>query len=159
KRLREATIVPGLDQLRELLGEVIEFLEVFSVSQPDQDPDAQTGPPTSLPPATPGRKKRRRQRTLQVERAITAKEAEAVKVVGECGGNFAAAARQLGKHRKTVQELYQSGMAKAGSRGSYKDDTGKATSALRRHAVRTGLPTDRRGQAVVHNKRSPEEQE
>jgi predicted DNA-binding protein (UPF0251 family) len=59
-------------------------------------------------------RKRRCSRTLPSNRTITQKEAEAVMVVGECNGNKSEAARRLGKDRSTVQELYKSGLKKAG---------------------------------------------
>jgi predicted DNA-binding protein (UPF0251 family) len=69
------------------------------------------------PKATTKRKpSRNRQRRKATDRPMTAKEVEAVKTVGECNGNFAEAGRRLGKNRKTVKQLHDSGLKKAGTK-------------------------------------------
>ena len=47
-------------------------------------------------------------------RPLTPRQVEVVQVVGECKGNVAAAARRLGRDRKTVEESYRAGMTKLG---------------------------------------------
>jgi predicted DNA-binding protein (UPF0251 family) len=44
---------------------------------------------------------------------LTAKQLEAVHMVGECQGNIAEAARRLGKSRSTIARHYKAGMAKS----------------------------------------------
>lgn len=87
----------------------------------------------------------RRRRTLPAKRPVTAAEAEAVQMVGQCSGNKSEAARQLGKHRTTVDQLYKSGMAKAGKTITQRPSTNR-------------LPQDDRGQdsiaAEAHERRT-----
>ncbi len=78
-------------------------------------------------------KPRKRKRQAMKASPLTAKQTEAVQVVGECKGSFAEAGRRLGVDRKTVQQHYQAAMKKLGK------------SAVK-HATQS-LPSDRRGQA------------
>lgn len=80
-------------------------------------------------------KKRRRPQN----RPLTEAQTEAVQVVGECRGNIAQAAKNLGKDRSTVAELYRKGMQKLGR------------SALKPKTQR--LPEDRSGQPSVGSDR------
>jgi hypothetical protein len=81
-----------------------------------------------------GQRRRRRQ-----QRGPTPKQLEAVQIVGECNGNIAEAARQLGRDAKTVSELYRKGLKNAGS-----------LTISRRNRPRTGsIPTDARGQVGI----------
>lgn len=78
-------------------------------------------------------KRQFRKRRSQKSRPLTPIQLEAIKVVGECEGNFTKAAKQLGKDRKTVQESYNAGLA-------------KLAKVAPKHST-TAQPTDRRGQA------------
>jgi hypothetical protein len=82
-----------------------------------------------------GKKRIRRQSKPREPRPLTAKEVEAVQIVGECKGNIAEAARRLGKDRKTVDEAYKSGLGKLG-----KEPVKRGTQTL---------PRDRRGQTYL----------
>jgi DNA-binding CsgD family transcriptional regulator len=82
----------------------------------------------------PRRPRRRPRRGGQKVRPLTGKQAEAVHIVGECGGNIAEAARRLGVNAKTVRQHYSAAMAKLGR------------AAGRQHARPTRLARDRRGQ-------------
>jgi hypothetical protein len=66
---------------------------------------------------TSGGKKKLRHRESDL-RPLTPKQAEGLHIVGECQGNFAKAAKKLGKDRKTVEQNYKSGMAKIAAAGS-----------------------------------------
>lgn len=63
---------------------------------------------------------------------LTPRQAEVIQIVGELKGDIAAAARKLGRDRKTVDEIYKAGMKKLGKEAV-------------RHKTRT-LARDRRGQ-------------
>jgi len=78
--------------------------------------------------------KRRRRRSDKV-RPLTLRQTQVLAAVGECNGNLAAAARQLGVDRKTVAQHYEACLRKLGREAV-------------RHATRR-LPTDRRGQLNV----------
>lgn len=79
--------------------------------------------------------RRKRKRQPVKGKALTPRQAEVVHIVGECKGDLAAAGRQLGIDRKTVEQHYRAAMQKLG----------KATV---RHATQT-IRSDRRGQADV----------
>lgn len=90
--------------------------------------------------AKPARKKPKRTRRpskARKPRPLTPRQIEVVQIVGECKGNIAKAARQLGKDRKTVEEAYRAGMAKLGK-----------TVYRSRDKTRL-LPRDKRGQEAV----------
>jgi predicted DNA-binding protein (UPF0251 family) len=78
------------------------------------------------------RPRRRRRMTDAPPRPLTAKQTEAVQIVGECKGNLAEAARRLGIDRATLKERYEAASEKLGKRAV-------------KHATKS-LPTDRRGQ-------------
>jgi DNA-binding CsgD family transcriptional regulator len=83
----------------------------------------------------PNRSRRRRRKTDAAPRPMTAKQTEAVQIVGECKGNFSEAARRLGVSPKTVREHYQAGLRKLGRKAV-------------KHATQR-LPSDRRGQDSI----------
>ena len=85
-------------------------------------------------PASPGPKRRRATKPGKVC-PLTGCQAETVQIVGECKGDIAAAARRLGKNRKTVEESYKVGLTKLG----------KAAVKHKTHL----FARDRRGQADV----------
>lgn len=68
-------------------------------------------------------------------RPLTAKQGEALQIVGECKGNIAEAARRTGCDRKTMEQHYKTGMAKLGK------------SAVKHRTKR--MPVDLRGQEHV----------
>jgi predicted DNA-binding protein (UPF0251 family) len=88
--------------------------------------------------ATP---KRRRPTESKRVHELTAPQLEAVQIVGEHKGNFAAAARAMGKSRAAVKKLYDKALNKVGKKNLQK-------------ILTQGLPTDRRGQSLVQ---APEE--
>ena len=79
----------------------------------------------------------RRKGTPRETKTLTARQLEAVKVVGECDGYFAEAARRMGIDRKTCRQHYDSAMRKLGR---------AAPHAKRRTQ---SLPTDRRGGVIL----------
>ena len=79
------------------------------------------------------RPRRRRPSTARKPRPLTARQTEVVQVVAECRQNFAAAAKRLGRDRKTVEESYRAAMQKLGMTAV-------------KHGTKL-LPHDRRGQA------------
>ena len=95
----------------------------------------------STPPAAPssGAKpvKRRfpKHRKSSTESNLTAKQLEAMQIVGECKGDIAEAARRLGKDRSTIKQHYDAATAKLGKR--------PVKHSTEQHA------TDRRGQANI----------
>ncbi len=86
--------------------------------------------PTEVSP-TNGPKRKRHRASGKIQ-PLTAKQLEAVQIVGECRGNIAEAAKRLGKARKTVEQHYKTGMEKLGA-------------SAPRHGTQR-LPADRRGQ-------------
>ena len=80
-------------------------------------------------------RRKRRRRKADSPPPLTAKQTEAVQIVGECKGNIAEAARQLGRDPSTVRQHYQAGMGKLGKKAV-------------KHGT-TRLPSDRRGQENV----------
>ena len=87
-------------------------------------------------PGTPaGKRKRRRRKTPQNPRPITAKQTEAMQIVGECQGNLAEAARRIGINPKSLRERYDAACKKLGR---------KAVKAMTK-----SFPKDRRGQEDV----------
>ena len=103
-------------------------------------------------PKTPGKSRRKRQ-ALDL-RPLTEKQAEAVHIVGECGGNIAAAAKRLGHNRKTVKQHYEAAMSKMGRKvvkkftRQDKPENWRQLPAAKRHGTRQ-LPADRRRQIAV----------
>jgi predicted DNA-binding protein (UPF0251 family) len=91
----------------------------------------------------------RKRRNLQV-RPLTRKQAEAVYVMGDCNGNFTAAAKRLGVNRKTVWQNYWAAMKKIGTKvcGS-PEKIARAQRALEAVGRTMQLPSDRRGQTTV----------
>jgi hypothetical protein len=83
----------------------------------------------------PKRKRKRTSDKPRKPRPLTATETETIQIVGECKGNVAAAARRLGKDRKTVEESYRTGLGKLGKEAY-------------RYKTRL-LPRDKRGQEVI----------
>jgi predicted DNA-binding protein (UPF0251 family) len=71
---------------------------------------------TALPKGTAKQRAQRRNKA-DVARALTPKQTEAIHVVGECKGNIAKAAKQLGRSRKTVKQNYEAGMRKIAATG------------------------------------------
>jgi len=92
------------------------------------------GPPGDT--AKPPLRRRRRPPMNPKGRPLTAKQTEAVQIVGECKGNYAEAARRVGKDRKTVEQHYRAAMRKLGK------------IVLPKPKLRA-LPQDRRGQPNV----------
>jgi hypothetical protein len=84
--------------------------------------------------------RRRRRWHERKQRPMTAKQAEAVQIVGECKGNLAQAAKRIGIGRKTLKERYDAGMKKLG-----RADLGTQRRFLQR------LKHDRRGQVDLAN--------
>lgn len=88
------------------------------------------------PVGEPQRPKRRQRKTDAAPRPLTAKQAEAVQIVGECKGNYSEAARRLGvKDPKTVRQHYKAGLRKLGRKAV-------------KYATQR-LPSDKRGQDNV----------
>jgi DNA-binding CsgD family transcriptional regulator len=77
-------------------------------------------------------KRRTRNRPPATPKPLTAKQVEAVQMVGDCKGNFAEAARRLGVTSKTVRQHYRAAITKTGQ-------------TVVKHATKA-LPSDRRGQ-------------
>lgn len=84
-----------------------------------------------------GRQRQTRQRQAE-PRPLTPRQSEAIQLAGECKGNLAKAARQMGVDRKTFVQHYKAGLAKLGT---------KAAGPNRMKPQK--LPTDRRGQANI----------
>lgn len=82
---------------------------------------------------------KRRNRQSAKPRTVTAAQAEAVQMVGECKGSLAEAARRLGKNRKTVEQHYIAGLRNANICAAVLDQKPK----------KRNLPHDKRGQAIV----------
>lgn len=78
-------------------------------------------------------KKRRRRRGPDVQK-LTVKQRVAIEIVADCQGDFAKAARRLGKDRKTVKQHYDAGMKKMGE-------------AIGRKPKVKSLPTGSRGES------------
>ena len=87
----------------------------------------------AMGPAGKRRKTRKPKREPVKSRPLTAKQAEAVHIVGECKGNMVEAAQRLGIDRKSVADRYNAAMRKMGR-------------TVVRHVTQS-LPSDRRGQA------------
>jgi predicted DNA-binding protein (UPF0251 family) len=102
--------------------------------------------PKARPPQTsktdPARPKKRRRQGPRKDRPITAKELEAFRLIGEHKGNFTTAAREAGKSRTAITKLYKKANQKLAL---------KAPKAARITTQR--LPSDRRGQATVADRR------
>jgi hypothetical protein len=81
------------------------------------------------------RPKERRRRPAAEPKPLTAKQVEAVQIVGECRGDFAEAARRLKRDRKTIVGHYEAAQEKLGK------------SAVK--AATQPLPKDRRGQENI----------
>jgi hypothetical protein len=91
----------------------------------------------ALPDAGNRPTRRRRGTSARKPRPLTPRQTEVVQTVGECKGNIAKAAQQLGLHRKTVEEAYKAGLAKLGKVAV------KSRDKTRLH------PRDKRGQAAI----------
>lgn len=89
--------------------------------------------------AKPKPKRRRASDKPRKPRPPTQRQLEAIQIVGECRGNVAEAARRLGKDRKTVEEAYRTGMAKAGKEVFWQNKKTKTRLLIR----------DKRGQETV----------
>ena len=72
-------------------------------------------------------------------RPLTCIETETMQIVGECKGNIAAAARRLGKDRKTVEQAYRNGLSKVGKEAYWQNKRAKTRLLAR----------DKRGQEAV----------
>jgi hypothetical protein len=70
-------------------------------------------------PTTPRAKHRRRRRRTARPRPLTTLQLEAIKVVSDCKGNIAEAARRLGRDRKTIGQHYKAGIKKLGKAASH----------------------------------------
>jgi predicted DNA-binding protein (UPF0251 family) len=81
-------------------------------------------------------KKRKRRRNPIKGIRLTEKQVEAMHLVGEHKGNFAAAAKATGKSRQAMSKLYRKANQKLGKQAIPKPKT-------------QALPTDHRGQAIV----------
>lgn len=92
-------------------------------------------------PKKQGSKRKRRRTSPRAEAPLTNKQVEAMQLVGECKGNFAAAAKAAGKSRQAMKKLYDKGASKVGL-------------AAPKHRTQR-LPTDRRGQEMIP---SPEDE-
>jgi hypothetical protein len=88
-----------------------------------------------LPPVKPSQRKRRRRPSARKPTPLTPAQAEAMHLVGEHKGNFAAAARAAGKSPTMMRKLYQKATAKLGKKAI-------------KHATQR-LPTDSRGQETI----------
>lgn len=78
---------------------------------------------------------RRRRKSDNMPKPLTAKQLEAVQIVGECKGNITKAAEQVGIDRKSMQERYDAAMTKLGA------------SAVKHKTKQLG--NDKRGQANI----------
>ncbi|HPD14577.1 MAG TPA: hypothetical protein PLE19_06495 [Planctomycetota bacterium] len=86
------------------------------------------------------KKPRRRRRASEAASKLTVRQLEAVQIVGECKGNFTEAARRMGlKDPKSVRELYEKGVRKAG-----------VAAVLKPKMIREAQ--DRRGQSLIADK-------
>jgi DNA-binding CsgD family transcriptional regulator len=66
-------------------------------------------------PNSPRQKKRTRRPAIEKNpRPLTPRQTEVMQIVGECKGNFAQAARQIGLNRKTVEQHYIAATKKLG---------------------------------------------
>ena len=117
--------VTAAEQVKAILGVCLAGSSTQAKPQ-DAAPDLQD---------KPKRSRRRRRKTDAAPRPLTAKQTEAVHIVGECKGNFTEAAARMGLDAATVRQHYNAGMAKLG---------GKAV----KHGTQR-LPSDRRGQDNV----------
>ena len=136
---------------RSLLSEVQRFI----LSEPGGilDLDRLPAPPSTLrkldtliedlagkaPSGAAGRKRKRAGDKPRKPRPLTATETETIQIVGECNGNVAAAARRLGKDRKTVEESYRNGLKKLGKEAYWQSKKTKARLLTR----------DKRGQETI----------
>lgn len=82
---------------------------------------------------------RKRRRGRNKERALTAKQSEAVHIVGEHKGDFTAAAKVLGVSRQALAKRYKIAYEKLGKK------------AMPRHKT-TAIPTDRRRQENISDR-------
>ena len=92
---------------------------------------------TAVKPAVNKPKRTRCPTKYRKPRPLTVRQTEVVQIVGECTGNIAKAARQLGRDRKTVEETYRAGLAKLGKTVYHSRDKTRL------------LPRDKRGQEAV----------
>jgi predicted DNA-binding protein (UPF0251 family) len=75
--------------------------------------EAKSGGPQGMP-VLKLRKRRKRRPSDKKPTSLTAKQVEAMQLVGEYKGNVAAAARAAGKSRQAMQKLYNKALAKLG---------------------------------------------
>lgn len=96
-------------------------------------------PPPQIQSLTDGPKKpsRRKRKRAATKRPLTAKQTEAMMLLGESGGNIAEVGRRMGVDRKTAKQHLDVGFEKLG------------TSALKPGKTMS-LPTDKRGQESVN---------
>jgi hypothetical protein len=120
----DAQIIKELRTLDQL-SETEQVMEELRTEYPDVVP-------LGLAQRQMDTKRSRRPSKPRKPRPLTARQTEVVQVVGECKGNIAAAAKRLGRDRKTVDETYRAGLAKLGK-------------IPVKHGTKT-LPHDRRGQ-------------
>lgn len=91
-----------------------------------------------------------RRRPAQGRKELTNRQVEAVQIVGECEGDIAKAARQMGLDRKTVEQHYNAGLSKLGvTAASLKRGTKQmAAESLLKDGKEQGL-MDCRGQLAI----------
>jgi molybdenum cofactor biosynthesis enzyme len=106
------------------------------------DTAATDGSHPNVQPVPARHLKRRRRASARKAVPLTAKQTEAMQLVGEHKGNIAAAARAAGKSRAAMAKLYTKACHKLG------------TKAVKQATHR--LPIDRRGQATVSAKKKDE---
>jgi DNA-binding CsgD family transcriptional regulator len=88
--------------------------------------------------------KRRRATKPRKPRPLTPRQTEVVQIVGECKGNVAAAARRLGRDRKTVAQNYTAAMAKLGKEVFRSRDKTRLLARDRRGQETVSVEDDRR---------------
>jgi hypothetical protein len=131
--------VANVKRLRAVFWQVKRGLleEADSCSLLDVASTLEAGPKTAdCGKRDSGTRKRRRRVSPKETNPLTAKEAEAVHLVGEHKGNFAAAGRAAGKSGTAMRKLYEKAMKKLGK------------SALPSPKTKR-LPSDRRGQPSI----------
>ncbi len=119
------------------LAEIIRVVALHRSEQVAPAKPKQDGPAEQAAVSVDTQKQRRRGTAPRKPRPLTARQAEVVQIVGECKGVIAVAARQLGRDRKTVAEIYKAAMAKLGK------------SVVRSKDKTRLLPRDKRGQEAV----------
>ena len=127
------------DSLRDICSDVAELATYLKMQRAKVANQLAKVQQPIAPPAAPSsggkavkRTSSKRRKPL-VEPNLTAKQLEAMQIVGECKGDIAEAARRLGKDRSTIKQHYDAATAKLGKR--------PPKHSTEQHA------TDRRGQA------------